>query len=353
VRYEDDMTKGRTFRTRSFSKPRVPKEEAIRTIGEQIEIGRAIRDTNMHSMMDLENAQERRTEWLENNTGILTRFFDDSILEEYNTDISLDINNAITFTLKEKYFKDDINEQIGRLESFLDRMKQKEEPTEEPMRQNPPKEIHPGEAPLRGEPLMEKPPMEKLIKKELSEKLPSPEKPKEETLRRTVHERKPIKEEPPSTGISNQSQLPRSNILLIYDQDEGTKESVLKLIEKLGLRAFTVREEPNAGKTLIEKFGKLCDIHFAIILLTPDGPPQDQPGGRKVWLTQNMIFEFGYFLGKLGPGRVCALYKEGMKIALDDWGVVNIPMDSRGGWRLFIAKEIKQSGIEIDLNKAI
>lgn len=350
------MTKGRTFRTRSFSKPKVPKEEAIRTIREQIEIGRTIRDTNMHSMMDLESAQERRTEWLENNTGVLTHFFDDSILEEYSTDISLDINNAITFSLKEKYFKDDINEQIGRLESFLDRIKQKEEPTEEPMmRQNPPKEIHPGEAPLRGEPLMEKPPMEKLIKKEPSEERPSLEKPpKEETLRRTAHGRKLIKEEPLSIGISNQSQLPGSNILLIHDQDEGAKESVLKFIEKLGLRALTVREEPNAGKTLIEKFGKLCDIHFAIILLTPDGtPPQDQPGERKAWLSQNMIFEFGYFLGKLGPGRVCALYKEGMKIALDDWGVVNIPMDSKGGWRLFIAKEIKQTGIEIDLNKAI
>ncbi len=349
------MTRGRTFRTHSFSKPKVPKEEAIQTIREQIEIGRTIRDTNMHSMMDLESAQERRTKWLENNTGVLTLLFDNSILEEYSTDISLDINNAITFSLKEKYFKDDINEQIGRLESFLVRIKQKEEPPEEPMRQNPLKEIHPGEAPPRGEPLMEKPPMEKMMKKEPSKELPSLEKsPKEEPSREVTHGKRLPRKEPPVTVVSNQTQLPGNTILLIHRQDEGEKESVLKFIEKLGLRALTLREEPNAGKTLIEKFGKLCDIHFAIILLTPDGnPPQDQPGERKAWLSQNMIFEFGYFLGKLGPGRICALYKEGMKNAPDDWGVVNIPMDSRGGWRLFIAKEIKQTGIEIDLNKAI
>jgi predicted nucleotide-binding protein len=50
---------------------------------------------------------------------------------------------------------------------------------------------------------------------------------------------------------------------------------------------------------------------------------------------------------------VCALYREGVEIPSDYPGVVTIPMDSRGGWRLLIAKEIKQAGVEIDLNKAI
>jgi predicted nucleotide-binding protein len=58
-------------------------------------------------------------------------------------------------------------------------------------------------------------------------------------------------------------------------------------------------------------------------------------------------------MGKLGRRRVCALYKEGVEIPSDVSGAVYIPMDDRGGWRLFIAKEIKQAGIEIDLNKAI
>jgi hypothetical protein len=74
---------------------------------------------------------------------------------------------------------------------------------------------------------------------------------------------------------------------------------------------------------------------------------------RRVLVSQNMIFEFGYIVGKLGVRRVCALYEEGMKIPLGDSDIVCIPMDSRGRWRLLIAKEIKQAGIEIDLNKAI
>jgi hypothetical protein len=42
-----------------------------------------------------------------------------------------------------------------------------------------------------------------------------------------------------------------------------------------------------------------------------------------------------------------------MNVPFDDSGAVNILMDSRGAWRLLLAKEIKQAGIEIDLNKAI
>jgi predicted nucleotide-binding protein len=348
------MTKGRTSKTYSSSKPKVPKEEAILTLREQIEIGRAIRDTNRPSMVDLESAQKRRTEWLENNIEVLTRLFNNSVIEEeYSIDISLDIDNAITFGLKEKYFKDDINEQIGRLESILERLEQEkgEKFIEEPMRLDPPKEIHPGETPFRGEPPMGKPPIERLPNKEPFKELTAKEKPSREA----THGRRLLREEPESTVVSNQSQSPRSNILLIHGQDKTAEESVLKFIEKLGLRALTVHEEANAGRSLIEKFGKASDIHFVIILVTPDtlSPPQDQSGERKAWVSQNTIFELGYFLGRLGPGKVCILYKEGIKITWDDSGVLKIPMDSRGGWRLLVAKEIKQTGIEIDLNQAI
>ncbi|HKC64277.1 MAG TPA: hypothetical protein VKB86_11595 [Pyrinomonadaceae bacterium] len=37
----------------------------------------------------------------------------------------------------------------------------------------------------------------------------------------------------------------------------------------------------------------------------------------------------------------------------DYQGVVYIPTDSGGAWRLLLAKEIREAGIEIDLNKAL
>jgi predicted nucleotide-binding protein len=319
------MTTRQTLKADSSPRHKVPREEAIRRIREHIEIGRAIRDTRMFSMMDLDNAQERRTDWLEDQTQMLTLLFGDSFLEEeISTDISSDIDSAITFGLKEKYFKDDINQKIGRLESFLERLNQGrgEDLMEESMGQEQLMEVQLKEVPLKEVRPGEKPSRVKLTRREL---------PKEPTS----------VEKPP--------------ILLIHGQDGTAKEFVLEFIKKLGLRVLTPREQTNGGEDLIEKFRDLSNIRFAIVLFTPNDAttPQDKPRGRRGRFIQDIIFEFGYVVGKLGHERVCALYQEGAEIPLDHCGAVSIPMDSKGGWRLLVAKEIKQAGIDIDLNKAI
>jgi hypothetical protein len=51
------MTKVRMPKTYSFSKPKVPKEEAVLILRDQIGIGRAIRDADRPSMADLESSQ--------------------------------------------------------------------------------------------------------------------------------------------------------------------------------------------------------------------------------------------------------------------------------------------------------
>ena len=84
-------------------------------------------------------------------------------------------------------------------------------------------------------------------------------------------------------------------------------------------------------------------------LLYLTNPAQDE----KRVARQNVIFELGYFIGKLGRNRVCALHEEGVDIPFDYTGVLYIPMDPSGGWKILLAREIKQTGIEIDLNKAL
>ncbi len=305
-------------------KPKVPKEEAIRRIREQIEIGRAIKNTALYSMMDLDDAQKRRTEWLENQTQILSILFNDSFLEEGNSkDISFDIDSAITFGLKEKYFKDDINEKIGRLESFLERLKRGggEDLMEEPMRQEQVQAIRPKEAQAGVDPAKERTSKDKLTRREPCGEPPSIEKP---------------------------------NVLFIYGQDGTVSGSVLEFIENLGLRALTTHEQASEGKSLIENFREISNIRFAIVLITPDdATPQKKVRGTRTRGSYDIIFEFGYAVAKLGHKRVCALCQEGAEIPFDDPGGVFIPMDTRGGWRLLLAREIKEAGIEIDLNKAI
>src|SRR3972149_1910723 len=150
------MTKGRASKPNSPVKLLVPREEAIRRIKEQIQIGREIKDQKTFSMMDSGSAQEKRNEWVEENIEILTGLFTHPFFEEeYNAGLSPDMDSAITFGLKEKYFKEDMDEQIGRLESISERLKfipeskgeeriqqksAEEASKEHPSRKRPPKE---------------------------------------------------------------------------------------------------------------------------------------------------------------------------------------------------------------------
>ena len=370
------MVKGKTPEITSFLKLLVPREKAVRRIKEQTESGRHLRDRKLSSMMDLESALERRTEWLEENIKMLSSLFNNPLLaEEYLGSSSIDTDSAITFSLKEKYLKDDMDDQIGELESLLERVRSipeitadeliEQQLTEELMRHKPPKPMQPREAQpraalteelkIREEASKEEPSRERPPKKEFKE-LPSKGKPPwKESWEEVSSIEEPPRETPHPFVAPDQHELPGSNILLIHGRDEATKESALSFIEKLGLRALTLHGGTDEGRNNVEQLNAFSWVDFAIILLTPDdvAAPRNKPKERQARASQNVIFEFGYFWGKLGNEKVCALYKEGVEIPSNYPGVVYIPMDSKGGWRLLVAKEIKQAGIAVDLNKAI
>ena len=70
------------------------------------------------------------------------------------------------------------------------------------------------------------------------------------------------------------------------------------------------------------------DVAFAVILLTGDdvGSAAEAPSLRKS-PRQNVILELGYFIGRLGRTRVCALYKGDMELPSDYQGVLYIEFD--------------------------
>ncbi|MEK7778875.1 MAG: TIR domain-containing protein [Pseudomonadota bacterium] len=63
-----------------------------------------------------------------------------------------------------------------------------------------------------------------------------------------------------------------------------------------------------------------------------------------------MILELGYFLGKLSRNRVTALHMGDVEIPSDYSGVAFVVVDDCGAWRLELARELKASGIDIDMN---
>lgn len=145
-------------------------------------------------------------------------------------------------------------------------------------------------------------------------------------------------------------------VFLVHGHDEAVREQTARFLERLGIEAVILREQPNAGRTIIEKFIDYSDVAFAVVLLTGDdrGGRHDDPyEEQRLHARQNVILELGFFLGKLGRKRVCALYQDGVDIPSDYQGVAFVRLDSGGGWRLELARELKEAGLDIDLNRAL
>ena len=157
------------------------------------------------------------------------------------------------------------------------------------------------------------------------------------------------------TSVANTDRV-GNTVFLVHGHDEAIIHETARLLERFGLDLIILREQPNSGRTIIEKFVDYSDVGFAVVLLTGDdrgGVKSLASGEHKLRARQNVILELGFFLGKLGRSRVCALYEEGVEIPSDYGGVLFLPLDRAGAWRLALARELKAAGLDIDMNKAV
>ena len=159
-----------------------------------------------------------------------------------------------------------------------------------------------------------------------------------------------------SNSIENiNKQSINKKIFIVHGHDNEAKESVARFIEKIGLKAVILHEQPSSGKTIIEKFENYSDASFAVILLTPDdiGSSIDKKNNLHSRSRQNVIFELGFFIGRIGRKRVCALYKKDVEIPSNYQGVIYIKMDDEGAWKIKLAKEFVECGISINKDELL
>jgi predicted nucleotide-binding protein len=130
---------------------------------------------------------------------------------------------------------------------------------------------------------------------------------------------------PSQYTLSNKFRRNKENIFIVHGQDEEPKFMLRDLLYGLGLNPIILHDEPNKGRTIIEKFEDHAGIaNYAFILLT-----QDDVGRANVAHThlnyrarQNVIFELGFFVAKLGRNRVCCIYKKDLELPSDIGGLV-------------------------------
>jgi predicted nucleotide-binding protein len=131
-------------------------------------------------------------------------------------------------------------------------------------------------------------------------------------------------------------------VFLVHGHDHDARKAVVSCLNGRKLRVVVLQEELGANLTIIEKVERHSDAHFAVILITPDDVGSlREPVELKPRARQNVIFEYGYFLGKFGRDRVVALYKGNeIERPSDCDGIQFLSMDSEGRWHDTLLREI-------------
>ncbi|HGS4780263.1 TPA: TIR domain-containing protein [Vibrio cholerae] len=163
-----------------------------------------------------------------------------------------------------------------------------------------------------------------------------------------------LQEYEPKTSIEvAPDDKPKNKVFIVHGHNGEAKERTARFIEKLGFEAIILHEQASKGMTIIEKIEKYSnEVGFGIVLYTPDDmgnvKSEAESGELKYRARQNVVFEHGFLIGKLGRKNVAPLVEGAIELPNDISGVVYI---SDSDWQADIAKEMKSAGYDIDFNK--
>ena len=123
-------------------------------------------------------------------------------------------------------------------------------------------------------------------------------------------------------------------------------------VAQLGLQAITLPEPPNTSDSaFFDRLERLSDPHFAIVVLAANtlGTASAVPDA----LSPALLLELGFLIHALGRSRICFLVAGNVAMAPPWEGVVRLPMDEAGTWRLVLARAMKHAGLDVDMNRAL
>ena len=309
-------------------KLRVSREEARQKIQAQIEKGQKLRNREIRSEEELRQAWNKHRNWSDYNKTLLSSLSTSSLVDEYDrfckrpygtssSVTSSDLEEEVYFYVspsimstapltnhEKNQFSKDLDSYRKNMDDYIDHLKESCERLE-----------------LYNEP--------------------------SDTPQRTSGDE----------GVSDAPQSTFGNeVFIVHGRDDGVKGDVALFVRDLGLKEIILDRQPNEGLiAILDKFEREAKkADFAIALLTPDdvGALKNEADDQlKPRARQNVIFELGYFISRLGRKKVCLLLTGKLENPSDLDGILYVSMNSRKGWQLELGIEMKQAGLPVDLNK--
>jgi predicted nucleotide-binding protein len=149
-------------------------------------------------------------------------------------------------------------------------------------------------------------------------------------------------------------------VLLAHGRDERWKQAVEHLLEQAGEHEIRIVNQRSGER------GRLADAldepvtasRYAVVLLTADdvGGPRLESDSEPFFSTrahQEVVFQMGFLVAALSPGRVCVLYEDGVELPYDLEGVSHVRLDLAGTWQPKLLLHLRRAGFDYDMNKLV
>lgn len=275
----------------------VPREDAKRRLVERIERGQDLTKAEINTEEGLEVATHEYQKWSAFNTELLKQLFTTEALSKEYAWWGIAVMSMGRESLAHRIAKhhESITEKLRRLDSIVERL-----------------ELYP--------------------------------------LASSVQVTEVAKHAPLETGVRNKK------VFVVHGHDEVAKTNLEVFLHEIGLEPIVLHRQADEGLTVIEKFEKHADVGYAFILLTPDeiaylaSEEALADGERKKErrARPNVIFEFGYFVGRLGRSRVCCIYTGDVALPSDVNGLIYKRFEKSVEEVAYgIMKDLKASGYDV------
>jgi predicted nucleotide-binding protein len=250
----------------------VPREEAKRRLVERIERGQELTKTQVNTEAALETASHEYQKWSAFNTELLKQLFtSETLSNEYAAwwgFVGVVPREPQSLGQRIAEHHESVSEKLRRLDSIVERL-----------------ELYPIAASVVSEVAMR------------------------------------------STSESSNR---NKKVFVVHGHDEIAKTNLEVFLHEIGLEPIVLHRQADQGLTVIEKFEKHADVGYAFVLLTPDEisylakeePLEDAKRTKEKRARPNVIFEFGYFVGRLGRSRVCCIYTGDVMLPSDLNGLI-------------------------------
>jgi predicted nucleotide-binding protein len=140
----------------------------------------------------------------------------------------------------------------------------------------------------------------------------------------------------------------KENVFLIHGRDEAKWRELKDIVQtEFCLNPIILMQQPDAGsKTVIEKFEHYAETcSYAIAVFTPDDEVTSE-GKTYLQARPNVIYELGWFCGRLGRGNVMMLLREGTSMFSDFGGIIQKRFTTNISERVVeIRKDLEVAGV--------